>query len=467
MKQKKRVEILNFDANSTLSSFYNYYPKKTLNNCHGIKSAMFPLSETSVIQDELLIQDAGIERVDGITYFKQHFSETSAHRLLVYASDKKLYINQLFREMYDLIWLYNLEFDTVPITLNFKKDDADAIILADTSKMVVWKTDHSPYTIKNVPIITSMCFAENTLFCTIRHPASRIWYTANIDPEIVGETTNNSNYITLDDNLGDARKIMSFNEEVYVFRDYGISKINYVKGEISVSQIYMSNTLIYANTISICGNFILFVSKDGIYSFNGVKVTKTSVDLSNLLSFDNSKACAESLANKYYLSLNLNFDDNKKIICEKGEYVNNALLIIDTNDFSYEIIRGVDIKSLVPIKNQVFEKMLVTFNTGNINKIGEICSGSSSFDENLPHFYSSDYLTEDLDKKMLTCLTVYSNYGVKFKIIYDDNEKVFTATKNGLNKFRFKLCCEKMKVEILSDEKNAQVQKMFLDYYVY
>ena len=474
MKEKNRIEINKFNNFTDLSnplaiSFYNYLPTDKLYNSWGLETAKFPTTKESSTELELNIADLDIAKICGATYFKQYFADTGViqHRILVYGDDKKVYINQLFDADPDLYWLYNLEFNSAPVTLVFKKDDADAIILTSTDKMVIWKTNYSPYTIEDVPIITSMCMNEGVLFCTIKEPAFKIWYATDLDAENVGNISSNSGYISLEDELGDARKIVAFNESVFVFRDYGISKINYVKNEATVSQVYLSNTKIFTNTVNVCGNVIIFMTKDGVYSFNGVKVTKTSVDIRDMLTDNNDSAVASSLGNNYMLALKLDFKDDKTVLCEEGSYVNNAIVIVDITDYSYQIIRGVDVQSLLPIKTEVFEKMIVTFNSGNVSKLGQITNNSSSFETPLPKYWVSGELNKDYNVKLFTKLTVKADIDVKFNLKYDDKNISFTTYKTGVNEFCFKICCKQIVLEISSSKAQAQVDNVILDYYEY
>ena len=474
MRAKQRVEIkkfnnLNINSNEVLSeAFYNYKVGKALTNSSGVKVASFPINSTSSEQYQLKIAEAGIEKVDGIAYFKQYFPENgkTTHRLLVYGSDQKVYINQMLDDIPDLYWLYNLTFSSAPITLAYKKDDNDAIILASKNEMKIWKTGYSPYTIEDVPIITSMCMNDGVLFCTIKEPAFKIWYATDLDAEKVGLSNTGSGYVSLEDDLGYARKIITYNEEVYVFRDYGISKVNYIKGEVSFNQIYVSGTKIYTDTVALCGNEILFLTKNGVYSFNGVKVTKTEIELPNL-NFENVNATATSLADRYYLALRLDFGDERKILCENENYINNALLIFDTINKSYEIIRGVDIKTLLPIKTEEFEKMLVTFNTMYTNLVGEISSSSTCMQQSLPKLWRSGDLVNNVQTKLFTKLSVVADEGVKVKLIYDNKSLSFTTYQNGVNQFMFKIHCKQIKLEISSENDSGNVDKVVLDYYEY
>lgn len=474
MKEKKRIEIdtfNNFNSSNNIHTekFYNFFPSNKLASSQGVAVAKFPKMYTDMTEEELDIEDLDINSVCGVSYFKMYFpdSQNTQHRILIYGDDNKVYINQLFSGSSMLLWLFNLQFNSPPVSLSYKTDDTDSIILTSSDKMVVWHTNYSPYEIENVPIITSMCMNDEVLFCTIKDPAFKIWYATNLDAENVGQVSAESGYISLEDDLGYSRKILTFNEDIYVFRDYGISKINYIKNDISVSQIYLSNTKIYADTVSICGNVIMFMTKDGIYSFNGVKVTKTDVNIKTLLPSTNEHTTASSLGQKYYLALRLNFNDNKEILCETGDYINNALVIIDIIDYSYEIIRGVDIKSLLPVKTELFEKMLVTFNTINNSQLGQIVETSSCFDTSLPKYWQSSNLTNNFNTKLFTKLSIQASENVTFNLIYDDKNISFSTYKDGLNEFCFKILCKQVKLEISSNETNASVDKVVLDYYEY
>lgn len=473
MRVKKRIEINRFDnytqdSNVKTNVVYNYENLKTLNNPLGIDVAKFPKSLTNSTMGELKISSAGFQRVDGVAYFKQYFAENgmTTHRLLIYGGDKKVYINQMLDDSYDLFWLYDLTFNNPPITLSFKLNDADAIILTDKEKMVVWETNYSPYTVNNAPVITSMCMNEGVLFCTIQEPAFKIWYATDLNFENLVNLSKNSGYITLNDDLGYARKVVAFNEDVFIFRDYGISKVNQIKNENTVSQVYQSNTKIFAETVNVCGNVIFFMTNDGLYSFNGVKVNKVKLDLSKY-KLDNTSAVASSLANKYYLAVKLDFNDDKKINCETENYKNNALIIVNTDDFSYQIMRGVDVKNLLPVKTEKFEKMLVTFNSHKTSVLGEIVEESKHFDDTQPKFWSSEKIADNNKTKLLTKLIVNADENVVLTLKHDGKISNFTTYKSGTNIFCIRVCCQELNVEISSNENSAKVEKICLEYYEY
>ncbi len=475
VRVKKTIHIdkfdntLNSNAKVRCQSFYNYAPSKKLNNSYGIRRAKFPALRTDLHEVEIDTSTGKFEKLKGVSYIKQYFPQAkyTQHRLLVYGDDKKVYINQLFSYDLALHYIYDLKFDTPPVTLEYKKDDEDVVILTSSNKMYVWKVNYSPYLIQDVPIITSMCMNEGVLYCTVADPAFKIWFNNNLDAEHIGNIDSNSGYITLADELGYSRKILTFKEDVYVFRDYGISRITNNKGNISVTQVYLSNTKIFPNTISVCGNVIMFMTAEGIYIFNGVKVSKMPVELKNHKIHADESALASSLKEKYYLALRIEFDDGRQILCEQSDYVNNALIIIDTLDYSYQILRGVDIGGLLPVKIDLCEKMLVTFNTGDCDKLGEITSESKAFNEPLPKCWRTDELCDNMNTKLFTKFIIKAKSGVKIKLINDERETTFTTYADGINEFCFRICATQLRIELSSDLTDAQVDNAEIEYYEY
>ena len=474
MKTKKRIVIESFDnfkkeTNISVDKFYNYKPTKILSNSFGVKEAGFPKSLTDQTEYNLNIAGAGLNKVKGVTYFKQYFPRTAStfHRILLYGDDNKEYINQLYCQDNKIYWLYSMKFNSSPVSLAFKQNYSDAIILSSTDKMLIWKTQYSPYEVENAPIITSMCMNDGVLFCTIKEPAFKIWYATDLNAENIGNINANSGYVSLEDDLGYARKIVCFNQDVYVFRDYGISKINYLKNNISVSQVYQSNTKIFTDTVSVCENAIMFLTVQGIFQFNGVKVSSAGIDIAEMLPIANDGARAGALANKYYLALRLNFDDDKQVLCESENYVNNAIIVVDLKDYTYQIIRGVDIGALLPVKTETFEKMLVTFNTAHDTVLGEICQDSKCFDQALPKFWASNNLFEIPQTRLITKLNVVADAGVKFNLKHDGKSTSFTTYATGNNEFCFKFDCKNLQLEISSPNQTAQVKSVFVEYYEY
>ncbi len=448
--------------NKNKNIFYNYQADDKLISANGVEVATFTFLEDG--PRPLYIPD-GVSQIKGLGCFKQYYPNDgdTTYRMLLYGDDKRLYYNLMFKYSYNFQSLFGISFDTAPIVLSYKKDDLDTIIMSSQEKMYVWQTNHNPKQLSNVPIITSMCMNEGVLFCTIKEPAFKIWYCKDLNPELVGTNDDVSGYVSLQDDLGYARKVISFDEDVYVVRDYGISKINIYKDEVKVSMVYQSNTLIYTNTVSICGNSLLFFTKDGLHVYNGAKVVKQDINLNTILRDINPNAVASSLGDIYYLATNIDFSDGKQILCENGEYTNNVLIMLNTQDLTYQILRGVDVVCFLPFKSEMLEEMYFVLN--GVKEIVKISKNSKYFDENLPKLWQNCNIFENCNKKVATKLTVYASKNVTFALKFNDKSLTFTTKKSGLNEFHFKRLCNTLQITITSQEEDANVDSMEITYY--
>jgi len=143
MNAKKRIELKRFDE---FTKFYNYLPQKRLNNSVGIGNAQVPYDIDDPTLVDLDIESLNLDRVDGVAAFKQFYKKSgnTQYRILVYGSDKKMYMNQMFNQDTSFYWLYDLTFESAPIVLAYKKEDLDTIILACQEEMKIWQTGYSP-----------------------------------------------------------------------------------------------------------------------------------------------------------------------------------------------------------------------------------------------------------------------------------------------------------------------------------
>lgn len=460
----------NFNDEFFTDVVYNLNTKtKTLKKGLGINQFKVPTT-FAVDSEEILLDTASLNltQVNNVLYFKQYFpdSNNTQHRILLHGSDNKLYVHQMYCGVGSLLSTYQLEFNSAPICLSYKLNGKDTIILSSPEKMVVWTTDLAPYTVEDVPIITSMSISNGVLWCTIDGEANKIWYCLSLNPELIGVSTDTTKYLSLDDERGYARKVLTFKENLYAFRDYGITRINfYSPTEITTTQVYLSDSKIYADTITSCGDVIMFMTKDGIYSFNGVTVTKQNIGIEKFLTCDNSNAIGACLQDKWYLGLHLDFGDDKRIDCENLSFTNNALLVINLEDYSFEILRGVDIKTMMPLKTDTLEKMLVTFNTGEIDKVGEIDESGKIFGQNTYKCLTSNTIyIDNLEPMIIRNIVASSSSGVNIKIITNDSTYNFVTSVEGINKFQTIIPCENFKVEISANAEDIEFKYLDIEY---
>lgn len=410
-----------------------------------------------------------LDHINKVMYFKQYFANSgnTTHRLLIHGSDNKLYMYQMFYNLSTPNWVYELQFDNIPAVLEYKKDGLDSILISDNNKLLVWSTGRTPYEITNIQPITSMCVYNDELFCTIASETDKIWYTSNLDPESFVTPNQNAKYLIMEGSAGGGQKIVMLKENIYVFCDYGIGRINtYATVDHTYHQIYSTNSKIIPNSVTVCGDVVMFLTRDGLYRFNGANVRKIE-QLNNLFKgCVNEYAVASSLNDNYYFATNIHFGDAYDMGCElDADHKNNALVKINLNDFSFEIMRGVDVKDMLSLKAGVEEKIVLTFNTVYQHKIGEICTNELCFGKNLFGGLCTNFISpEGNEQIILRKINIDSTKNVRVLITTENKSLSVTTNKDGFNQFQIVLPCTKFNIRVDADSEKIDIRSIELEY---
>ncbi len=454
------------------TGIYNFNAQKgVLKNMMGIRNiTSYAKNDITSNQYYIDYNSLELERIDKIMHFKQYFqtSGDTVHRLLIYGSDKKLYMFQMYSNLLTPNWTYSLEFDNIPVVLEYKKDGRDSILISANDKLIVWTTGRTPYELTEVPTITSMCEYNKVLYCTIAGESDKMWYTSTLDPEKVGVESDATGYITLDYGGGGGVKTVILNENVYIFRDFGISRLNtYANAKPTSNQVYLSESQIYPNTIAVCGDYVIFLTKDGLYKFNGSTVKKIDALHDLFENSNNIYSVGVHFQDSYYLATNIDFEDNCSIGCEKdnNDMKNNALIKLNIYDNSFEILRGVDIKDMLPLKTNLEEKIVITFNSVYHNHIGELVDTGNCFGAVFDKaYYSNEIVEHNMKQFAIRKLVVDCSQNVTVRIICDGKEYLFNSYCEGVNEFYTLILCKKFKIAVTSNNQFPYVNYVEVEY---
>lgn len=280
-------------------------------------------------------------------------------------------------------------FKGIPTAINYRLNSIDTLIFS-SEEDGMWKyaTNFGLTEVEDSPHIVSMCLHYERLFAVVGGERNRLAFSANLDPTNWKADLSNGGFIDLQDERGALQKVITFNDYVYVFRDYGVTKVSAYgdQTDFSVSQLFVSSVKLYGNTVTVCGNKIMLLTRDGIHSFDGYSTHKLNLGIDELFkNVENDSACGVYYKNKFLLACKLNFNDDEKVGCENydGGYVNNALIELDlvTNELS--ITRGIDIASMVVVDDPRFAKVVVCLNGEHSKKFGELCEDGCAFGQPL------------------------------------------------------------------------------------
>lgn len=297
------------------------------------------------------------------------------------------------------IWSLNLnapnEFtgNIVGVNYHLNGDDKLILFIPEQSRIIVIGTGDVGDVIEDAPNLVDIELHHERLFAIKEGDRRTLMFSANLDPTNWNVTLEEAGFIDFRDERGEILKLVSFNDYLYVFREFGVSRVSAYgsQEEFSVTHLYSSSSRIYADSVVASGDRILFFTNEGLFSFDGFSGNRIRLGIENLLKNEpNHFSKATFFEDKYYLALRMNFEDDLVIGCEAEEdFVNNALIEYDILTGDINILRGVDILNLLPLKEKVLSKLLAIFRGENSNKFGQLDYSGKFFDDELEGMWTS------------------------------------------------------------------------------
>ncbi len=363
----------------------------------------------------------------------------------------------------------SLTFTSEPNALYYNIDGNDVMLITSaTDGMFVFHPNIFGSLLSDAPKIISLCRHYERVFAIEEGKRNKLIFSANLDPTNWNIDIDEAGYIEIIDDRGCLQKVVSFNDYVYIFKEYGISRLSAYgdQTEFSLSSMFVSSGKIYGNSVCVCGDRIMFLSRDGIYSFNGYSTSKISLNIESMFAENNDNCCCAYHNGKYYLGCRLKYDDEESVGCElySEGYINNSLIELDLKTGDICLTRGVDIKDLCSIEYETVNKLAVLFNNEHKKRLGEMDNSGQIFGTPLKKVWISPYSNLGYPNKIkkIEKFTILSKYDCKVKIKTDVEEKVFEIkAKNSTSviypnlkgeMFQFSIFCEQGIAKISSPE---------------
>ena len=396
-------------------------------------------------------------------HFDANNNYAKADKLLVVGSNKRIVEFSIPTSTYGIpnsigtLYLSGFPIDAV----NYRLNNRDVMIITyENSPMQVYDACESGAnrlrTISTAPNILSMCVHYERLFAVVASNRNAVYFSSELDPTAWDVGLSGAGFIEMIDERGRLTKVVSFAGYVYIFREYGIARLTAYADQTDfvVNQLFTSCGRIYENTISVCGNKILFLAEDGLYSFNGVSTTKLTMNIESMFKGkDNSKAVGAYFQGKYYLACNLNYFDSISVGCESSSPVNNSILQIDLKTGDLTIVRGFDISFFTSVTESSKSQLICCHNTFNTLFLGEFTEDNGTFyGTNMPKYWLTPTTDFSYPRrlKIIREIHIYSKYDMVL-VINSDLEKK-TINIYGKNKK------QKIKVDVKGNEFNFEIK---------
>lgn len=319
---------------------------------------------------------------------------------------------------------------------------------------------------ENVPSLISCVVHYDNFFGIKNTNRNTLVYTTNLN--LQNWSDEESSTIEFLDNRGSFTKLVAFNDYVYLFRENGITKISIYtsKKDFSFTHLYTSASKIFEDSVCVCGNKVLFMTRDGFYSFNGNSVDKimpeADVYFKNL---DNTNCSSACLNGKYYLATKCDFADEENVGCESETYVNNVLFEVDIDTFALQVYRGVDVRKVLAVDNPYMSKLCACFYNENKQKIGQLVPNGKTFsNSNLKVWKSFKTDLENRGKrKKIKELIINSKYDCQVVISSDEETKTFEILGSEKEqRLSISLYGKLFEVEFRTNQANIEICKPML-----
>lgn len=298
--------------------------------------------------------------------------------LMFYGSDKQIYECKISREK-NFNAVKNLTFGKPPLCVSYTYNGKDVVIFSCDNVMKLYDGEEV-IEITDAPIITSMCIHGERLFASEGEEKTSLWFSDDFNPLNWKISLHDAGFIDLRDGRGSIIKVLSFGGYVYAFRNYGISRITAYGDQLgfSVDGIAASSGKIYGDSITICGDRIIYLAEDGFYVFGGGTPTKILTDFDDCIKGIDNKSAKGCYYNGIFYCLLCMKNDNR---------LEKVLLVYDVHNGNFCLSNHLNIVDFTLLEGENDCKLL--FVCENRENLGELSDGAGYFGIPLPKIWKS------------------------------------------------------------------------------
>ena len=118
----------------------------------------------------------------------------------------------------------------------------------------------------------AVCFYRHRLFCGVQ--PNLLYYSAPNDWTNFEESIDDGGWVNFGHDYGEIVSLIVFRDQLYVFFERAIFRLQETGSAryFAPEQIPYRGGVIFGRTVGVCGNAVFFLTKDGIYRFDGTEV---------------------------------------------------------------------------------------------------------------------------------------------------------------------------------------------------
>ncbi len=390
------------------------------------------------------------------SYYRPFFDEEKQvdyDHLCVYASDKNLYDFSLVDGSVCVV--EGLSFESAPVGVSYKLNGVDVLLLSSKNELIVY--DGESFSSHFAPEVSSMCVHNERLFITTKGEGTSLWFSTSFDPTNWFVSLDEAGFIDFQDGLGKLLKVVSFSGYVYIFREFGITRLYAPNDqtEFFATNIPCERVKIYGESIAKTGNSIIYLTDSGFYSFSGSSTKKIANSINAyLFEISKNQNFATYFDEKYYCQTTFKFEDKKE----------KAVVCYDVKTGDCYLFKGKEFLHFEAVHESLLNT--VVFIVKDDKRIGVLDDVARVFDVNLNKIWQSKASDFNYEKrKALTKISFYLKGSASFTFSSDEGEKTFVASGSGeFKEIVVGLYGTEFWVRVFSKEKNAKISKLTLNF---
>lgn len=378
-------------------------------------------------------------------------------RIIIQDSEGDFFDTNLYR-MKPYKRINNIETLGKTSAVNYRYNGEDVLLISsEYGKLYMYNGDVMQE-IDQAPNITSMCIHYERIFATVGGERNQIWFSDTYDPTNWNVSMQEGGFIEFHDEAGRANRVVSFLDNVYIFRDYGINRLTAYgdQSEFNMAKLYTNSGRIYSDTISICGDRIIFMAEDGIYFFDGLTTRRALENIFPLI--QPNKYCTACYFNgKYYLVAKIK--DDTLVYKESEDDVTNTVIEYDIATGRVNVLRGVSVKSLIPINGINDAFMFAIFRKDFICYIGLFNYKGNFFNDILHKYWrTGESNLGYIGKKTIRQIYIRTQHPTIVRVIADCKEYPFYFDgQDGVSSSKINISGEQFVFVIESLESEAKI----------
>lgn len=313
--------------------------------------------------------------------------------------------------------IIDLQFTKAPSAVRYTYNGKNVIIFSGEGESMKIYDGETVEVVEDAPAITSMCVHGERLFATEAGEKTTLWYSDDFDPANWDVSLSEAGFIDLRDERGSLLKVVEFGGYVYVFRNYGITRITAYgdQTEFAADGISASCGKIYGDSVTVCGDKIAYLAEDGFYLFSGGATQRFLTQFDDYFAgVDNSDAKGVFFNGELFVKLKANFPESGLL---------DVVLRYNFAKKSANFLSGFGVDDLAVYDGEKKYKLLMLCRDSN--SLGEFCEKNEYFGGAIKKIWRS--ATSDLGKpeaqKTICGISLFADYDTRVSIISERGVK--------------------------------------------